>query len=275
MTQHQPDKSVDAADAAGEILVGVGEKTRRIAYRKRDGRAPTLVWLGGYRSDMRGTKAEFLLDFAVQHQLGFCRFDYSGHGESGGTFEEGTIGRWSAEAAAVLQSLDADNPVILAGSSMGAWIALNLIRRAQSFGIETKIAGLLLLAPAPDFTERLILPKLDAAQRASIETAGRLETPSQYAAEPDIYTRDLFEDGRANLVLDGPIETHCPVSIIQGMADDDVPYEHALTLVEHLPQSAVTLSLVKDGDHRLSRPQDLTLIGRILADLVEAAGKMA
>ncbi|MBP0614054.1 alpha/beta fold hydrolase [Jiella mangrovi] len=273
------DRPDDAAsgEIAERITVGEGGAAREIALRRRKSRqrdkAPTIVWLGGYRSDMRGTKAEHLLALAERHDLGYCRFDYSGHGESGGRFEDGTIGRWTAEAAAVLEHL-ADNRVILAGSSMGAWIALNLMHRKARFGVAAMVKAMLLLAPAPDFTERLILPNLSDEQKAAIETDGRLLVPSDYSEEPDLYTRDLFEDGRDNLVLDGLIDTLCPVTILQGMADPDVPYEHALTLVEHLPHHAVILSLVRDGDHRLSRPQDLDLMGRSLLDLVEAADEM-
>ncbi|WP_246218020.1 alpha/beta hydrolase [Jiella pacifica] len=250
---------------------------REIAYRlRRSGArasAPTIVWLGGYRSDMRGTKAEHLLAFAARHDYGYCRLDYSGHGESGGDFEDGTIGRWTEEAAAVLHEIGR-GPLVLVGSSMGAWIALNLVRRAERFGVEERIGAMLLLAPAPDFTERLLLPKLSAEQRKEIEANGRLLAPSDYSDEPDVYTLSLIDDGRANLVLDGLIDTKCPVTIIQGMADPDVPYEHALTLVEHLPHHAVILSLVRDGDHRLSRPQDLDLITRSLSELVRAADDM-
>lgn len=257
-------------EIAGRLTVGEGAAARDIAYRRLEGRGPTIIWLGGYRSDMRGTKAERLLAFAARHGLRYCRFDYSGHGESGGRFEDGTIGGWTEEAAAVIAALG-DGPVVLAGSSMGAWVALNLVCRAERYGIGRRVRAMLLLAPAPDFTERLLLPKLTAAQLAAIDTDGRLEVPSDYSPEPDIYTRRLFKDGRDNLVLDGLIDTFCPVTIIQGMADADVPYEHALTLVEHLPHHAVILSLVRDGDHRLSRPQDLDLMERSLLDLVEAA----
>ena len=264
-------------EIAGRLVVGEGETRREIAYRLRRSQAraksPTIVWLGGYRSDMRGTKAEHLLTFADRHDFGYCRLDYSGHGESGGCFEDGTIGRWTEEAAAVLRAVG-DGPLVLVGSSMGAWIALNLVRRAETFSVAGRIVALQLLAPAPDFTERLLLPRLSAEQRAEIDTNGRLLAPSDYSDEPDVYTRALIEDGRANLVLDGLIDTKCPVTIIQGMADRDVPYEHALALVEHLPHHAVILSLVKDGDHRLSRPQDLDLITRSLTELLGAAGQM-
>ncbi len=261
-----------AEELAGRLVVAEGASRYEIAYRLRRGKAgaPTIVWLGGYRSDMRGTKAEHLLAFADRHDLGYCRFDYSGHGESGGRFEDGTIGRWTKEAAGVLREIGG-GPFVLVGSSMGAWIALNLVCRASEFAVPGRVVGMLLLAPAPDFTERLLMPKLSAAQRDEIETNGRLLAPSAYSDEPDVYTRALIEDGRANLVMDGPIDTDCPVTIIQGMEDRDVPYGHALTLVEHLPHHAVILSLVRDGDHRLSRPQDLELITRSLGDLLAAA----
>ncbi|MCQ0988379.1 alpha/beta fold hydrolase [Jiella marina] len=253
-------------DTPGTLEIGEGPARRRIAYRVRSGNEPTIVWLGGYRSDMRGTKAEHLLAFAAEHELGYCRLDYSGHGESGGRFEDGTIGSWTDDAAAVIRSLGAKR-LVLVGSSMGAWIALRLVQRAAEF--DTKIAGMLLLAPAPDFTERLLSPKLSPEQHAEIAANGLLKVPSEYSDEPDIYTRELFEDGRRNLVMNELIDTGCPVTIIQGMADPDVPYEHALALVDHLPFHGTVLSLVRDGDHRLSRPQDLALISRNLLDLVE------
>ncbi|MCE7029217.1 alpha/beta hydrolase [Jiella avicenniae] len=272
------EQAAGAADEiAGRLAVGEGTAGREIAYRLRRSRtrpnAPTIVWLGGYRSDMRGTKAEHLLAFAARHDYGYCRLDYSGHGESGGAFEDGTIGRWTEEVASVLEEIG-DGPLVLVGSSMGAWIALNLARQAGRFAVAGRIRALLLLAPAPDFTERLLLPKLSAEQRAEIETKGRLLAPSDYSDEPDVYTKALIENGRANLVLDGLIDPKCPVTIVQGMADPDVPYEHALTLVEHLPHHAVILSLVRDGDHRLSRPQDLDLIARSLSELLGAADEM-
>ncbi|HEY9058414.1 MAG TPA: alpha/beta hydrolase [Aurantimonas sp.] len=252
------------------ITVGAGPQGRTIAFRTRAGDAPTLVWLGGYRSDMRGTKAERLSQLAEKQALGFCRLDYSGHGESGGRFEDGTIGRWTEEAAAVIAAA-VDGPAILVGSSMGAWIALRLVQTALAAGKPPKIAGLLLLAPAPDFTHRLMEPKLSQDQRTALARDGFIAEPSDYSPEPNIYTRALFEDGAANLVMEGLIETRCPVTIIQGMADPDVPFEHALELVTHLPSEGVIVTLVRDGDHRLSRPQDLELIERATLDLVAAA----
>ncbi|WP_163264932.1 alpha/beta hydrolase [Chelativorans alearense] len=242
-----------------------------IAVRHRQGRAPGLVWLGGYRSDMMGTKAEALDAWAGENSLAATRHDYSGHGESGGAFTDGTISRWLAESLAVFRRFT-EGPQILVGSSMGAWIALRMVQEMQKAGEGRRIGGLLLLAPAPDFTIELMEPVLNARQRQALETQGYIEEPSEYSPEPNIYTKALFEDGRRNRVLEGIINTHCPVHILQGMADPDVPYGHAMRLVEHLPADDVTLSLVRDGDHRLSRPQDIGLMLRVAASLVERAG---
>lgn len=260
--------TANVSDDAPHVLT-VGNDARRIAYRTQEGESPTLVWLGGYRSDMRGTKAEYLADMAQRERLGFCRLDYSGHGESGGRFEDGTISRWIEDAQAVIDAA-VKGPVILVGSSMGAWIALRLAQIARLADDRRRVAGMLLLAPAPDFTERLMMPKLDDAQRQALQRDGFLTKPSDYSSEPDLYTRALFEDGRQNLVMDNLIETDCPVTIIQGMADPDVPFEHAMELVTHLPFAGTIMTLVRDGDHRLSRPQDLALIGRAVTDLVTA-----
>lgn len=245
---------------------------RRIAVLHRPGRqgaaSPALVWLGGYRSDMAGTKAVEMDALAASRQWEAIRFDYSGHGASGGDFRAGTISRWTEEALAVLNHLKPAT-VILVGSSMGGWIALRLAQELRKRGTGPKVAGLVLIAPAPDFTSELIEPQLDEAQRRSIAENGYFEEASEYSPEPNIYTRDLLEDGRANRVLTGIIETGCPVHILQGMEDPDVPYAHALKLMEFLPADDVVLTLVRDGDHRLSRPQD---IDRMLAAIDALAG---
>ena len=258
-----------APEHPGSVVAGSGETARRLAYERRVGEGPALVWLGGYRSDMRGTKAEHLSQVAGAQGLASCRFDYSGHGESDGRFEDGTISRWVEDAAAVIAAA-VDRPAILIGSSMGAWIALRLVQQARDAGGRPPIVGLLLLAPAPDFTQRLMEPKLTPAQRQELAENGFLSEPSAYSDMPTIYTQALFDDGRANLVMDGLIDTGCPVTIIQGMADPDVPYDHALSLVSHLPSDGVVVTLVPDGDHRLSRPRDLQLIERAVLDLVAA-----
>ncbi|MDV6226133.1 alpha/beta hydrolase [Nitratireductor aquimarinus] len=239
-----------------------------IAYRHRTGRAPGVVWLGGYKSDMLGTKAEALDAWAGETGHAFLRHDYSGHGESGGAFRDGTISLWLEQSLGVFRAMT-EGPQILVGSSMGAWIALRMAQELNRAGEGDRLAGLLLLAPAPDFTSVLVEPKLSDANRRDLEEKGYMEEPSEYSDEPYVYTRALFEDGRKNLVLDGVIDTHCPVHILQGKADPDVPFAHAMRLAEHLPADDVTISLIGDGDHRLSRPQDIALILRSLEGLIE------
>ncbi|RFC62067.1 alpha/beta hydrolase [Fulvimarina endophytica] len=259
----------DIPETAHELSVGEGDDRRAIAYRSRAGTGPVLVWLGGYRSDMRGTKAEHLLAYAEATGRGFLRLDYSGHGESGGRFEDGTISRWTEEARRVIEASGAGS-VVLVGSSMGAWVALLLTRAARRGECAFSVDALMLLAPAPDFTETLMMPKLSAEDRAAIERDGFFAQPSEYSDEPNIFTKALFEDGARHLVLTDMIETGCPVAIVQGMEDPDVPHTHALTLMERLPAANVTLTLIRDGDHRLSRPQDLETISRVLGGLLSS-----
>jgi pimeloyl-ACP methyl ester carboxylesterase len=241
-----------------------------IAVRRVTGSEPGVVWLGGYRSDMLGTKAETLSEWALANGRAFLRHDYSGHGESGGEFRDGTISTWLAESLAVLRAFT-QGPQILVGSSMGAWIALRMAQELRRAGEDERLAGMVLLAPAPDFTAELIEPSLSEEHRRDLERQGYFEEPSEYAPEPNVYTRALIEDGRQNRVMTGPIDTHCPVHVIQGMADPDVPHEHALKLVSLLPADDVTLSLVPDGDHRLSRPQDLDLMVRAVDAVIGQA----
>ena len=241
----------------------------RIAVRHRPGKNPGVVWLGGYKSDMLGTKAEVLDRWAAENGRAYLRHDYSGHGESGGVFAEGTISRWLGESLAVFRHFT-EGPQILVGSSMGAWIALRMAQELRKAG-EHCVAGLVLLAPAPDFTAELIEPALTEAQKRELAEKGYFEEPSDYSDEPNIYTRALIEDGRENRVMTGPIDTHCPVHVLQGLADPDVPAAHALKLVSLLPSDDVTLSLIPEGDHRLSRPQDLDMLVRAVSALVERA----
>lgn len=243
----------------------------KIALRRRPGANPGLVWLGGYRSDMLGTKAEFLDRFAHEKGLAFLRHDYSGHGESGGEFRDGTISLWLRQSLAVFRQFSS-GPQVLVGSSMGGWIALRLIEELQKLGESSRIAGLVLIAPAPDFTAELVEPQLTAKQRRQLAEQGYMEERSAYSPEPDIYTRALIEDGRDNLVLKGVIQTDCPVHILQGMRDKDVPHTHAMKLVDHLPVDDVTITLVRDGDHRLSRPQDLELLARTVSGMMDRPG---
>jgi pimeloyl-ACP methyl ester carboxylesterase len=238
------------------VEVGEGAEARRLAMLKRDGRGPTVVWLGGFRSDMRATKAEALDRWAASTGRRFVRFDYSGHGESEGRFEECTISGWLEDTLTVLRAHVPDRP-ILVGSSMGGWLAL-LVTRALRRARRRPPAGLVLIAPAADFTERLMWDQFPGEVRREIEATGVHLRPSAYSDEPYPITRALIEDGRKHLLMGAkPITTGCPVHILQGMQDPDVPWRHALALVEHLPGDCVSLTLVKDGDHRLSRDEDL------------------
>ena len=241
-----------------------------IAVRHEAGATPGIVWLGGYKSDMLGTKAETLSDWATKEGRAYLRHDYSGHGESGGAFADGTISKWLGESLAVFRRFTKGKQVLV-GSSMGAWIALRMVQELRRAG-DTSVVGLVLLAPAPDFTNELVEPALTAAQKRDLKKKGFFEEPSDYSAEPYIYTRALIEDGRNNRVMTGPIDTHCPVHILHGLADADVPASHALKLVSLLPADDVTLSLIPDGDHRLSRPQDLDMLLRAVSDMVQRAG---
>ena len=242
-----------------------------IAVRRQGGRSPGIMWLGGFRSDMTGTKAETLAGFARDKGLAFLRHDYSGHGASGGLFRDGTISRWLDESLHVFRHFAAERE-ILVGSSMGAWIALRMVEELRKAGDGGRIAGLVLIAPAPDFITALMEPQLTRKQSKALADQGYFEEPSAYSAEPNIYTRALFEDGRRNRVMTGPVDTHCPIHILQGMADPDVLASHALRLASHLPADDLTVSLIPGGDHRLSRPQDLEmLLGAVETMIAHAA----
>ena len=234
----------------------------RIAYRKSAGSGPGVVWLGGFRSDMLGTKASFLDDLMRKAGRAFLRFDYSGHGESAGAFEDGSVGEWAADAAAAFDALT-EGPQILVGSSMGGWIATLLAKQRPE-----RIAGIIFIAPAPDFTEALMWPAFSERQRDAIMREGRLEQPSDYTDEPEIITRKLIEDGRNHLVMTGgPIPIRCPVRILQGMQDDAVPWRHAAAFAEAIASDDVEMILTKNGDHRLSEPEDLERLARIIEKL--------
>jgi pimeloyl-ACP methyl ester carboxylesterase len=234
-----------------------------IAYRRQAGGAPGVVWFGGYKSDMLGTKAEWLAGFCATRGMAYLRHDYSGHGESGGDFADGTISKWVEQSLAAFRQ-QSEGPQVLVGSSMGAWIALRLIEELRKEGEGPRIAGLALIAPAPDFTVELIEPSLTKKQKAALAEKGYFEEPSEYSDQPYIYTRALIEDGRDNRVMARPIDTHCPVHILQGLKDDSVPPSHALKLASLLPADDVTVSLIPDGDHRLSRLQDLEMLGKAI-----------
>jgi pimeloyl-ACP methyl ester carboxylesterase len=254
-------------DAPEPEFISVGSDARRIAIRRRPGRGPGLFWLGGFASDMKGTKAVALDAWAGERGLACTRFDYSGHGESAGRFDEGTIGRWLEESCAVYAHC-CTSPQIVIGSSMGGWMALLLARALRRrAALAAPLAGMVLIAPAPDFTEALMWQAFPPEIRHEIETRGVWLRPSDYGA-PQPITRALIEDGRHHLVLGASIETGCPVRILQGAQDPDVPWQHAFELTQRLPSEDVVLTLIQDGDHRLSRPQD---IARLLATVAELA----
>jgi pimeloyl-ACP methyl ester carboxylesterase len=249
-----------------ERPAAVKEQTGRLdghlAWARLDGAQPGVVFLPGFRSDMQGSKAIALRDHCAARGRALLRFDYSGHGESAGRFEDGTIGQWAADAIACLDALT-EGPQVLVGSSMGGWIAL-LVALARP----DRVAGLIGIAPAPDFTTALMWPAFTEAQRTEIMDQGVLHLPSQYG-EPTPITRALIDDGKRHNILDAPIPLHSPVRILQGMRDPDVPWRHALRLVDALAGDDVRLHLVKDGDHRLSRPEDLALLMQTLDQLLE------
>ena len=264
----------EPAAAPAFIEVGEGDRARRIAVRARAGNgpgsahgAPGLFWLGGFKSDMQGTKAVALDAWAAEHGRGSVRFDYSGHGESGGDFADGTIGRWLEESLAVFSRF-CSGPQVVIGSSMGGWMALLLAReiiRRGSGG--ASLAGLVLIAPAPDFTEELMWKGFSPEIRAEIESKGVWLRLSEYGdGSPYPITRALIEEGRNHLLLGSKIDVGCPVRILQGAQDPDVPWKHAFALVHRLPAEDVVLTMIQDGDHRLSRPQD---IARIIAAVAE------
>jgi pimeloyl-ACP methyl ester carboxylesterase len=249
------------------IEVGRQPGQRRIAVRARHGDGPGLFWLGGFHSDMRGTKAIALDGWAAEQGRACVRFDYSGHGESGATFRDGTIGRWLEESVAVFRRFCA-GPQVVIGSSMGGWMALLLARElARHPDSRASLAGLVLIAPAPDFTEELMWKGFSPEIRQQIETTGVWLRPSEYG-EPYPITRTLIEEGRNHLLLGSAIEVGCPVRILQGAQDPDVPWQHAFALTQRLPSDDVVLTMIQDGDHRLSRPQD---IARIIAAVAEMA----
>jgi pimeloyl-ACP methyl ester carboxylesterase len=249
------------------LQIGEGSERRAIAARQQEGRLPGLFFLSGYKSDMKGTKAEALAQWAELQGRACVRFDYSGHGESEGKFTDGTIGRWLADSLGAFEAC-CRGPQILIGSSMGGWLALLLVRALRQRGKneQASVAGLVLIAPAVDFTEELMWKRFTPAIKNELAEKGVWERPSAYSPEPYLVTRQLIEEGRQHLLLGGMIETGCPVRILQGVEDPDVPWRHAIELTSRLACDDVVLTLVKDGDHRLSRPED---IERLIAAVSE------
>ena len=238
----------------------------RLAWRRRAGRGPMLVFLPGFASDMGGTKAVMLDEFAADRGQAMLRFDYSGHGASEGAFTDGTIGRWAADAQAVIAHL-AEGPFVLIGSSMGGWIGLLIARAMAEAGQAARLAGFVGIAAAPDFTERLIRPALNAEHHAALARDGRFDLPSDYGP-PTPITRALLEDGALQSVLTAPLPIACPVRLIHGQRDADVPWQTALDIAAAVASEDVRTLLVKDGDHRLSRPEDLRLMRRVLRGII-------
>ena len=235
---------------------------RRIAWRRVSGAGPGVVFLGGFRSDMTGTKASFLDAWARARGQAFLRFDYTGHGASSGDFADGTIGRWRADALAAIDALT-EGPLVLVGSSMGGWIAcLAALARPE------RVKSMVLIAPAPDFTDKLMEPALSEAARADLARDGVWMAPSDYG-DPYPLTLRFLTEGSDWSILPGPVAIDAPVRILQGGADDAVPWRHALSLAEAITGDDVVFTLIRDGDHRLSRPQDLA---RLVAAVEEVRG---
>lgn len=236
---------------------------RRLAFRRASGVGPGVVFLGGFRSDMAGTKAEFLHHWARARGQAFLCFDYTGHGASSGAFEEGALGDWASDAAEALDRLT-EGPQILVGSSMGGWIALLLAKRRPE-----RVAGIVGIAAAPDFTEDCMWAGFDEAQREALVRDGYVDLPSDYSDDPYRITRRLIEDGRENLVLREPLELACPVRLLHGTADRDVAMSVPLRLLEHATGPDIRLTLVKDVDHRFNRPEELAMIVAELEGLLK------
>ena len=234
-----------------------GEK---IAYKMSTGRKPTLIWCGGLKSDMQGGKATHLHDWAIEDGHSYIRFDYFGHGESSGPFRDGTISRWAQDTVQIIDEL-AKGDVILIGSSMGGWASL-----LAAIARPERVKALLLIAPAPDFTEKLMWASWTEEQRETLARDGTLYEPSDYD-EPYEYSRELIEDGRKNQILDAPIHFDGPVRILQGAKDDVVPWAYTRKISEIITSDDIDYTLVKDGDHSLSTPPDLDRLLRTAKEL--------
>lgn len=259
------------------LNVGAGAAQRRIACLTEAGRGEHplgLMWLSGFKSEMTSTKPTFLAEVARQEGLAMTRFDYSGHGQSGGCFEDGTIGAWLEEALAVFLALTRGGQIVV-GSSMGGYLALLLLRKlledlpAQA----ARVRGLVLIAPAWDMTELLMWQRFQSSIKEEIERTGRYERPSRYGDGPYVITRRLIEEGRRHLIAERPFDPGCPVHIIHGLLDPDVPWEHSLELESVLRGDRVRITAVPDGEHRLSRPEDLELLRGIVMALASAGAR--
>ena len=251
--------------ASSGLLLLQRQNGVNIAYQALDGAKPGIVFLGGFMSDMTGTKATALQTYCQNYNRAFVKFDYRGHGASSGRFRDGTIGLWLEDALAVIDEV-AKGPVILVGSSMGGWIAL-----LAALARPERVKGIVGLAAAPDFTAD-IWSELSEAQKREMRERGHIEQPTDYGDEPYVITRALIEDGARRCLLNAPVPIRCPVRLIQGMEDTDVPWTKALKIVERLESADVTLTLVKQGDHRLSEPEDLKRMTETITALCEREG---
>jgi len=270
---------MDTADTAGVTPPGTltrpdgsiiaYHRTRADESRSRTGRLPGIVFLGGFASDMTGTKAVALEAHARARGQAFLRFDYQGHGASSGRFEDGTIGRWAEDAIAVLDNLS-EGPQILVGSSMGGWLML-----LTALARPERVAGLIGTAAAPDFTETLLWDQFGPEIRAALERDGVYYQSSDYDEEPYPITRRLIEEGRSYLLMTAPIPITCPVRLIHGTADTDVPHALSLELMDRLESGDVEVTLVKGGEHRLSEPEDLARLTRTVAALSDSLAEAA
>ncbi|WP_428607230.1 alpha/beta fold hydrolase [Sedimenticola sp.] len=235
---------------------------KQIAYCRTEGKGPGILFLGGFKSDMSGIKATTFEQWCRKHQRAFVRFDYSGHGQSSGDFESGTIGEWLGDALTVLDQLT-EGPQILIGSSMGGWISL-----LATLARPNRVHALITLACATDFTQRLLMPMFTESQRQQLQQGGRVLIPCDYDdQQPYPITQQLLEEGRNHLLLDNTIPIRCPVRLFHGMKDPDVPWDFSRRTCEQLESKDATLTLIKQGDHRLSEPGDLQLILYSLSQL--------
>lgn len=256
------------------LTVGTGVAQRRIATLPmpgREGAGPGLVWLPGFKSEMTSIKASAVAEWGAVRGLAVTRFDYSGHGQSEGRFEDGTVGRWLEEALAVFRTCTA-GPQVIVGSSMGGYLSLLVLRALQRSGEASRVAGLVLIAPAWDMTERLMWGRFPDSVKSTIMDEGVWLRPSRYGDGPYAITRTLIEDGRRHLIASEPFDPGCPVRIIHGLLDPDVPWEHSLDLEAHLTGDWVRISAVPDGEHRLSRPEDLAQMFGLIDEVI-AAGR--
>jgi len=249
------------------IDVKTNNYPRKIALLKQKGNSASLFWLGGYKSDMQGSKAIAMAQFASELGLGAIRFDYSGHGKSGGEFIKGDISCWLDEALAAFEQSEGEQIII--GSSMGGWLAL-LLNRILQQREKARVKAIILIAPAVDMSEELMRKSFSEQQFSDLEKNGYVKQPSDYD-EPYIITRQLLEDGKKHLLFGKPIETKCPVYILQGAKDEAVPASHALKLLSHMMLDPVFFTLVPDGDHSLSRDSDLMLLKKTIEQAVKYA----